>query len=387
MLRNLRTFRQFLCLLTAAPILAAGSETAVLTVTNTTDNGSGSLRQVIATASPGTTIRFDIPSSDAGCTAGVCKIVLTSGEVPITKGLAIQGPGADVLVVSGNHAWRIFDITATSAVDISGMTLRDGAPIGGSFGGGAILINTSSNVTPINLHELLITNNNVTTTGNPLGGGIDNEGGTVTIERSAIVNNIAAFRGGGIQNQGFGSMTIVNSTIAGNTAGTTGIGGAIRSLLPLTLTNCTIYGNSAQSAGNISRVAGTVNFQNTIIAGGILIGTGGSAPDISGAVNSLDYNLIQDITGATITGATTHNIVGFSPLLSALANNGGPTPTMAPSALSPVIDAGSAVPGMTTDQRGFYRVVDFANIANAGDGSDIGAFELEDEIFANAFEP
>ena len=42
---------------------------------------------------------------------------------------------------------------------------------------------------------------------------------------------------------------------------------------------------------------------------------------------------------------------------------------------SPVIDAGSAF-GLTTDQRGLSRPFNFASIANAGDGSDIGAVEL-----------
>ena len=73
-------------------------------------------------------------------------------------------------------------------------------------------------------------------------------------------------------------------------------------------------------------------------------------------------------------------------MLAALANNGGPTPTMALLAGSPAIDQGSAVAGVATDQRGFSRVVDFTSILNSGDGSDIGAFELEDEIFANGFQ-
>ena len=70
------------------------------------------------------------------------------------------------------------------------------------------------------------------------------------------------------------------------------------------------------------------------------------------------------------------NIVGVDPLLGPLADNGGPTQTMALLAGSPAIDKGdnTLVPidpstglPVTTDQRGFTRVVN---------GSvDIGAFE------------
>jgi hypothetical protein len=65
-------------------------------------------------------------------------------------------------------------------------------------------------------------------------------------------------------------------------------------------------------------------------------GTGGSAPDISGAVNSQDYNHIEDPTGATITGSTANNTTGDA-ALGPLANNGGPTLTHLPGA--PVLNA------------------------------------------------
>jgi hypothetical protein len=271
-------------------------------------------------------------------------------------------------------------VTSANAVSISGLTLTNGKSTAAqdAFGGGAILVNMAG--TPaFNLTDSTVTNNDASLAGNPLGGGIDNEGGTVTITRCAIVNNTATFRGGGIQNQGSGSMTIVNSTIANNTAGTTGVGGGIRSLLPLTLTSDTIYGNSANSAGNVSNGSNTVTFQNTIIAGGILIGGGVTGPDIVGAsFNSLDYNLIQNTSGGTIAGTTTHNITGVSPVLGPLQNNGGPTPTMAPLFGSAVIDAGFSA-GVTTDQRGLTRPADLPSIPNAagGDGADIGSVELQ----------
>jgi hypothetical protein len=50
---------------------------------------------------------------------------------------------------------------------------------------------------------------------------------------------------------------------------------------------------------------------------------------------------------------------------------------------SPAIDTGSAF-GLTTDQRGFTRPIDHASAPNAGDGSDIGAFELQVPTAASA---
>jgi len=59
--------------------------------------------------------------------------------------------------------------------------------------------------------------------------------------------------------------------------------------------------------------------------------------------------------------------------------NGGQTPTHALLCGSPAIDKGKNLSGETTDQRGFPRKFDNAGLANAtgGDGTDIGAFEVQ----------
>jgi len=63
--------------------------------------------------------------------------------------------------------------------------------------------------------------------------------------------------------------------------------------------------------------------------------------------------------------------------LSPLQDNGGSTLTMALSLGSPAVNKGISN-GLTTDQRGAPRPFDFSGITRAmgGDGSDIGAFEL-----------
>src|SRR5713226_10481530 len=70
---------------------------STLTVTNPGDSGDGSLRAAIAAAQNGDQIVFDL--SIKGQT-----ITLTSGPLAITQSIDIEGPGADKLAVSGNHA-------------------------------------------------------------------------------------------------------------------------------------------------------------------------------------------------------------------------------------------------------------------------------------------
>jgi hypothetical protein len=67
-----------------------------------------------------------------------------------------------------------------------------------------------------------------------------------------------------------------------------------------------------------------------------------------------------------------------------LQDNGGPTFTQALLSGSTAIDGGSFI-GLHTDQRGFTRPVDNPAIPNAtgGDGSDIGAFEVQATFLAN----
>ena len=60
---------------------------AIITVTNSNDNGPGSLRQAIIDAAPGDTINFDVTGT----------ISLTTGELLINKSLTIIGPAVSWL--------------------------------------------------------------------------------------------------------------------------------------------------------------------------------------------------------------------------------------------------------------------------------------------------
>src|SRR5262249_22599462 len=79
---------------------------STFTVLNLADSGDGSLRQAVlsANANPGPDA-IDFADGLTGT------IGLTTGQLAITDGLTIDGPGADQLAVSGNHQSRIFSIS------------------------------------------------------------------------------------------------------------------------------------------------------------------------------------------------------------------------------------------------------------------------------------
>src|SRR5438552_15868117 len=104
-------------------------QASILTVTNTNDNGPGSLRQALVKANVGDTI-------DATGIGDV--ITLTSGELPVNNSMIIDGPGADLLVVDGNGAGTVFRVMSSGPVTISDLTISNahGGSGGGIFNGG-----------------------------------------------------------------------------------------------------------------------------------------------------------------------------------------------------------------------------------------------------------
>ena len=141
----------------------------------------------------------------------------------------------------------------------------------------------------------------------------------------------------------------------------------------LTVTNSTIaynYVASAGGGGGLDVIAGTAILDNTIVALNTT-GTGStaSASDIAGTVDAASaYNLIGTGGSGGLTNGTNGNRVGVAnPGLGQLADNGGPTQTIALLPGSPAIDKGSNALAvdpntgqpLTTDQRGpgFVRIV------------------------------
>jgi predicted outer membrane repeat protein len=205
---------------------------STLTVLNTNDSGTGSLRAEIAAASKGDTIVFD-PSLDGQT------INLTSGELVINNSLTVQGPGAGQLAISCGGLSRALEVDYAKKenVTVSGLTISHG----NGLSGGAIL----------NYGNLTVSNCALTGNGSyqvQIGGAIDNAGGSLTVSGCTIAGNTASPQGGGIFNSG--TMTISNSTLSGNSATGRGQGGAIYNGGTMTISNSTLSGNSALMGGD-----------------------------------------------------------------------------------------------------------------------------------------
>jgi hypothetical protein len=165
---------------------------STLHVTNLLDDGStGSLRQVIASATSGDTI--DFPGLTGTLTQNPLNV---PSEFLIPKDLTFNGPGANVLTVSGGPSFgSIFEIASGATVTLSGLKIVNG--INWSGGGGAI--RNEGNLT---IYSCLLANN--VSRGGDGGSTFDGGGGG------------GAGGGGGIFNRG--TLTLTNSTLSGNQA-------------------------------------------------------------------------------------------------------------------------------------------------------------------------
>jgi hypothetical protein len=321
-------------------------------VSNTNDGGAGSLRQAISSASSGSIIDF------APCLTGT--ITLTSGTLNIDESLTINGPGANLLTVSGNNALQVF-LIGGGTVAISGLDIEHGSA---SNGGGL------QNDATLTLSNCTIANNSASVGG----GGISN-GGILTIFNSTIANNSASDGGGGIigSDAPDSTTTLTNCTIANNTTPGDLGGGGIQSPT-VTLSNCTVANNSAPDVGGGIN-ARSVVLTNTIIANN----TGAGGGDVAFAsATSLGHNLIGN-TGST-SGWVASDLLNVGPVLdpTGLKNNGGPTQTIALEPGSPAIDGASSTDALgntvAIDQRGVARPTD----GNGGGTAlnDIGAYQV-----------
>jgi len=238
---------------------------------------------------------------------------------------------------------------------------------GGAARGGAILADGGS---------LMIDTS--TLANNSAHGGNGGDGGPTTVHTCAQSQHGPGglAYGGAITNNNTATLNIKHSTISLNNAqaGNSGVNQAGATLPPQPVAEGT--------GGGIRIGPGTVTLENTIIADNTAAnGTGDTTgaptpgPNVDGAVTSNGHNLLGTATEATgFTGSGDQT--NANPMLAALADNGGPTQTMALLTGSAAIDAGVAA-GATTDQRGLPRTFDDPGVANAAtsDGTDIGAFE------------
>ena len=141
----------------------------------------------------------------------------------------------------------------------------------------------------------------------------------------------------------------------------------------MTIVSSTLSGNSADQGGSVYSM-GDGGTATVVVTNTILAGSGSGVYDFKdGTLNggTSQVNGSGDLIQNTPTTAFSQSILGLAPLLGVLANNGGPTQTMALLSGSPALNAGNsaAAAGLLSDQRGFSS-------RTVGSGVDIGAFEV-----------
>lgn len=393
----------------------AGNYTLTITPSGADDGTTGDLHitaDVTITGAGagagGTTITgdgdriFDISAS----TVTLSGLAVTGGSQPAgQEGGAIKETGASLTLTNDS-----FTGNTTSGADGSGgavfmQSLVDGTLVvtgssfvsniasnvgtsGGGFGG-AIMFQPNNNGTMTVTNSTFDSNTAQSGTHSQggFGGGVMFEPGAVgslTIAGSTFSSNVAAgatvpptsqggFGGGMMFQPGAAgsALSITNSTFTGNSAGgPSGFGGGIMyqpgTGSSATLTQVTIAGNSATnsgSAGGLDIEDSPMTIQNSIVSGNTVGSTASNCATSSGGSLALAGHNIE-------LGSTCGFDINANPNLGALANNGGPTQTMALLAGSPAIDAASPTFCPATDQRGVLRP------DQPGTACDIGAYEF-----------
>jgi CSLREA domain-containing protein len=247
---------------------------------------AGEQAQVSGTLGTNDTIQFSLPS-------GAQTITLTSGPLDITRSVAVNGPGAGNLTISGNNLDRVFivgqiwSVNLSEVVTINGLTVAGGNQV---YGGG--LLNFGS----LTVSSCVFSGNSAGSSG---GGGIYNVG-SLTMTGSTFSGNTVSQlgAGGALDNISSGNATVSNCTFTGNTAtgsgSTASSGAAIANSGTLQLTGCTLTGNTAASNG------GGVFSNGTLTVTGCSILNNSCGSDGAG----IDQDGTATVTNTTLAGNT-----------------------------------------------------------------------------------
>ncbi|MGE3479907.1 MAG: beta strand repeat-containing protein [Gammaproteobacteria bacterium] len=262
-----------------------------------------------------------------------------SGDLDVTDGLILNGSGAASAVIDGGGIDRVMDIANGVAVQIGGVTIRNGFVNGsgggiynlgtltlsdsavtgntsalpaGTAGGGIYHFSSGEAAVSLSLDRVTVSNNSADNSSlsgatSINGGGIAIVGGAVTINESLVTGNIATTgnvgttgnnvgSGGGVYINN-GNVTVTDSTISGNTADWNA--GGIYNFGALTVTGSTISGNTAFQGGGVytdGNPARLLTLVNSTISGNVT-----THPSFSTLGGGLFISKPTVIQGSTIT--------------------------------------------------------------------------------------
>jgi fibronectin-binding autotransporter adhesin len=373
----------------------------------------------------------------SGCAAGTGHDTITfsvTGTIALERALpkitashlTIIGPSSGGITIDGGGEVPVMVVAPGATVKLDDLTIANGLKLHGNGGG----VHNNGTLTVINctfsgnrtsaggIHggggiyndgTLTVTGstflNNSANSGSGSGGGIFNAGGRLTVNKSTFSSN-SAFQGGGIFDQilvGHPTMTVTNSTFSDNIGFLSG--GAIRDISDegMTVTNSTFSGNSGGSWGGAIDCSSTLRLTNSTFSSNTapdfgsaifsldarvkstIVAASHGAGNCSGTITDVSYNISDDTSCGFAKTGSANNGDGVDPLLSpaGLADNGGPTMTIALLDGSPAIDVipvadctdqASPPNQIHRDQRGFPRP------DNGESACDISAYEFQGSL-------
>lgn len=213
-------------------------------VTNTNNDGEGSLRELVALANEGDTVKFDSDLLNNGSDT-----VVLQSKIQFSKSLTIKGlyNNSDTLYISGNDLVNIFSISVAENVYLDSLNIIDGYQ---ASSGGCIVLWSSD--------SLFISNSTIKNCYSESDGGglyIHNSKALI-LENTKVINNVSDQNGGGIYINclfNHGNLIARNTIIANNVSGWDG--GGIGSLsyyaynTNITIENSEVSNNAAANYG------------------------------------------------------------------------------------------------------------------------------------------
>lgn len=329
------------------------------------------LTRALGEVGPGGTVELVTPGHEGTASSyyspGSSGFSIATSRTSATSPVVIEpAPGVQTPILDGGGKHPVLKVGNAMHLVISGLAVQDGFSDASSSGGG---------ITDDSRAVVTVTDSTFSDDYGPQdGGAIQNgSGGTVTATDSTFTDNSACL-GGAISNgyRGSGTATVTRSTFSGNRAFCQG--GAIANgddgSGVLTITDSTFSGNAAPEgaaiengdggSGRLTITASTLS-ANTASSGGASIdnGNGGGKGSTVAAGADIFAGSCRQVSG---TWADEGENVGSSPsclkagkgdvanaqlagLLGPLADNGGPTETMA---LLPGNPASGLIPDPTS---------------------------------------
>ena len=294
-----------------------------------------------------------------------------------TSALAVSGVnltliGANNSLNLGGTTRRHFSVNSDATLLLNNLTLAGGysSSDGGSvlnsgtltvlnstFSGNAAAAGVGGAISsggPLTISNVLFSANSAY-----LGGAI-NSAGTLSISDTTFSGNVAGFNGGALRL--FNNAAITRATFSNNQA--TNGGGGLINHGNLALTNCTFAYNTAATGGGLEAFAGTVNAVHITSSFNYASSSGGGLQVDSAVVTALNCLVAGNgaPSGANVVGTlaagSAGNLLNLSTSaarLGSFAYQGGATATVALLAGSKAIGGGTAIAGITADQRGVAR--------------------------------